>query len=111
MRATRFTAVALVSEQLLKGHIMSSSSESEKLQQWLNRQAKTHKDLKQGSFAVTRDDAMTIVRWSTDQRVEQFLVKEPVTPQELKGTVSDVFFRLKRRLERPATATSSNPVA
>jgi hypothetical protein len=86
---------------------MSEGLKPEQLGTRLNNEAKTQKALKRGSFEVTRNESHTVVQWSDDQRVERFLVKEPVNDRELMGTVRDVFFRLKRRLERSNTTSAS----
>jgi hypothetical protein len=75
------------------------------LEQMLNRQAKTNVVAKRGIFDVTKNEEKFVVKWSSDQRVEEFLVKEPTTQQESQGAITDVFFRLKQRLSSPTTTT------
>jgi len=88
----------------------SKESKADHLKQMLNRYAKTQGALKRGDFEVTAGEGRLIIQWSNDQRSEQFLVKEPNTPQELQGTVTDVFYRLKKRIASPAElATPESP--
>jgi hypothetical protein len=77
---------------------MSSTLGPDHVEQMLNRQAKTHHIAKQGTFDVTLEDDKLVVKWSSRQRTEQFLVKEPTTQREAQGTITDVFFRLNKRL-------------
>ncbi len=86
---------------------MSSESKSEQIQHMLNRNAKSQSIPKRGEFEVSAEEGRLIVQWSHDQRTEQFLVKEPVTQQEIQGTVTDVLFRLKQRLIAPTVLNNT----
>lgn len=85
---------------------MSSTLGPDHIEQMLNRQAKTHNLAKRGVFDVTLDDEKLVVKWSSKQRTEQFLVKEPTTKREVQGTITDILFRLNKRFAAPRTTLS-----
>lgn len=84
---------------------MAWTQGTEHLEQMLNRQAKTNPIAKRGAFDVTIADEKFVVKWTAEQRVEEFLVKEPATPQEAQGVITDIFFRLKQRFSSPVAST------
>jgi hypothetical protein len=88
----------------------SKESKADQLKRMLNRYASNHTMLKRGTFEVTAEEGRLVILWSYDERTERFLVKEPVTPNEMQGTVTDVVYRLKQRLTS-STAMSVAPSA
>jgi hypothetical protein len=89
---------------------MTFETTSDHVKHMLKQRAQTHAVLKRGEFDVTTEDGRLIVEWSHDQRTERFMVKEPVTPRETQGTITDVMFRLKQRLVSP-TVLNRQPAA
>lgn len=76
----------------------SNTSKADQLSLMLNRYARNHVQIKRGEFDVTAEEGRMVILWSQNERTERFLVKEPVTANEMQGAVTDVVYRLKQRL-------------